>query len=190
MLDNKKINKLGVELMHMLDLGIEDLETINAYLKRAYDMNANVLHSIQKAKVRAEQKGWDYTYWFFDLHETIIIPNYTTEEIPKEFYPDAKETLQMISKRSDIKMHIYTCSWPGEIEKYNAYFKENDIHFDFLFAKNPEVTNEALGFYENKPYFNVLFEDKAGFDPSYWKYVKEYLEENPDPNTDTKQFNI
>lgn len=190
MLANKRINKLADEMMRMLNLDVDDRELVYAYLKRAHNMNANVMYAIEKAKIRAQQKGWSYTYWFFDLHETIIIPNYKAGEIPTEFYPDAKETLQMISKRSDIKMHIYTCSWPAEIEKYNEYFKENDIHFDFLFAKNPEVTNEALGFYENKPYFNVLFEDKAGFDPSYWKYVKEYLEENPDPNTDTKEFNF
>jgi len=187
---NKRISKLTDEMMRMLNLPIEDRETVYAYLKRSHNMNANVMQSIEKAKIRAQQKGWGYTYWFFDIHETIIVPNYEPGNIPKEFYPDAKETLQMISERSDIKMILYTCSWPNEIDQYNKYFKDNDINFDFLHSKNPEVTNEALGFYENKPYFNVLFEDKAGFDPSYWKHIKEYLEQNPDPNTDKKQFNI
>lgn len=187
---NKRLGKLTTEMLSMLNLDPNDADVIYAYLKRAYDMNANILTAIEKAKIKAEHKGWSYTYWFFDIHETIIVPNYEPGNIPKEFYPDAKETLQMISKRSDIKLHLYTCSWPNEVEQYDAYFRENDIYFDFLESNNPEVTNEALGYYDNKPYFNVLAEDKAGFDPSHWKYIKEYLETHPDPNTDQKEYNV
>ena len=58
-------------------------------------------------------------------------------------------------------------------KKYLEYFKSCDIHFDYV-NKNPEVTNAGYGFYDHKPYFNVLFEDKAGFDPfTDWKKVIE-----------------
>jgi len=190
MLANKRILKLTSEMMKMLDLDTSEQETVYAYLKRAHNMNANIMYAIEKANKRRVEKGWPHTYWFFDLHETIIVPNYEPGNIPKEFYPDAKETLQMISKRTDIKLHLYTCSWPNEVEQYDEYFRENDIVFDFLEANNPEVKNEELGYYNNKPYFNVMFEDKAGFDPSYWKFVKEYLEANPDPNTDNKEYSM
>ena len=187
---NNNLIKLSNEMRQMLNLSPSDHDVVYAYLKRAYDMNANIVQAIERAKTRAMEKGWDYTHWFFDIHETIIVPNYEPGKIPTEFYPDAKETLQMISKRSDIKMHLYTCSWPNEVEQYDKYFKENDINFDFLEANNPEVLNNALGFYDYKPYFNVLAEDKAGFDPSHWKYIKEYLIMNPDPNSDKKEVNI
>ena len=47
----------------------------------------------------------------------------------------------------------------------NKSFEENGIHFDYV-NENPEIaTNlEGYGNYDKKPYMNVLFEDKAGFD--------------------------
>lgn len=123
------------------------------------------------------KKGWDKTYWFFDLHSTIIKPNYEYGNIPTEFYPFAKEVLQLISKRDDISMGIYTCSHPHEVEEYIEYFTCNDIHFQFI-NKNPEIktVEGSYGYYKDKPYMNVLFEDKAGFDPDHdWEEVLNYL---------------
>ena len=122
-------------------------------------------------------RGWDKTYWVFDIHGTILKPNYEYGNIPKEFYPFAKETLQMISKMEDVVMILYTCSHPHEIEQYIECFKENDIHFDYV-NENPEIpTNlEGYGNYDKKLYMNVLFEDKAGFDgDTDWGEVKKFL---------------
>ena len=122
-------------------------------------------------------RGWDKTYWVFDIHGTILKPNYEYGNIPKEFYPSAKETLQMISKMEDVVMILYTCSHPHEIEQYLEYFEQNDIHFDYI-NENPEIaTNlEGYGNYDKKPYMNVLFEDKAGFDGDIdWIKVNEFL---------------
>ncbi|MBL3656425.1 hypothetical protein [Fulvivirga sediminis] len=130
-----------------------------------------ITKAIKNAFVHAERKGWDRTYWAFDIHDTIIKPNWSAEEIPTEFYPLAKETLQIITKRKDVVSILYTCSHPHELENYLRFFEENDIFFDYI-NENPEVRSESYGYYENKPYFNVLFEDKAGFDPlEDWKEV-------------------
>ena len=111
-----------------------------------------------------------------------------------EFYPFAKEALQKISKRKDIKMIIWTCSYPQEIEKYLEFFKKNGINFEHI-NSNPGISSNMgnFGYYEQKFYFNVLFEDKAGFDPLRdWKPVldqMEYYEKEkilPDPNWTTK----
>lgn len=112
-----------------------------------------------------KEKGWDKTYWFFDLHSTILKPNYKGGDIPKEFYPHAKQVLQDISKRDDICMIMYTCSHPHEIVEYMEYFKGLGINFQYV-NENPEVKNgeTSYGCYDKKPYMNVLFEDKAGFD--------------------------
>lgn len=175
-----KLYKLAMQASEYL--GIDDVSSLHDYMQIAFNMNSNVLDAINRSFNKAKEKGWDYTYWFFDIHETIIVPNYTPNNIPTEFYPYAKEALQLISKRKDIKMHLYTCSHPHEVEQYDKLFKDNNIDFDFLEADNPEVANNALGFYDYKPYFNVLFEDKAGFTPNQWKYVHQYLIDNPEKN--------
>lgn len=124
-----------------------------------------------------ENRGWDKTYWFFDIHGTILKPNYQYGNIPKEFYPHAKEAMQLISKLDDVCMVLYTCSHPHEIEQYLEFFKENNIHFQYV-NENPEVPTDLNGYgcYDKKPYINVLFEDKAGFNPeTEWLEVLELL---------------
>lgn len=123
------------------------------------------------------QRGWDKTFWFFDIHSTILRPNYKAGNVPKEFYPMAKETLQYLSKLPDVEMIIYTCSHSNEVEEYLQLFEENDIHFKYV-NENPEVVTDLKGYgnYDKKPYMNVLFEDKAGFDAeTEWAEVYELM---------------
>ena len=136
--------------------------------------------AIKNAFEKAKQRNWNRTYWAIDIHETMIKPNWSETTTPTEFYPRAKETLQYISKRKDIVTILYTCSHPHEIEKYLQLLSDNGIDFDHV-NKNPEVKNEKYGFYDKKPYFNVLLEDKAGFDPYQdWDEVYNSLKEQPE----------
>jgi hypothetical protein len=123
-----------------------------------------ITKAIKNCLSQAALKGWNKTYWTFDIHGTILRPTYKTSVLSTEFYPHAKEVLQLLSKRDDIVRIIFTCSYPEEILAYVKYFSEHDIHFNYI-NENPEVCAGAYGHYECKFYFNVLFEDKAGFDP-------------------------
>ena len=138
-----------------------------------------VLKAISNFYKDKKKRNWDRGYFFFDIHGTILKPNYSFGNTPTEFYPYAKETLQLISKMPDIVMCIYTCSHPHEIKEYTKLFEENNIHFKYI-NENPEVETQVDGYgcYDKKPYMNVLFEDKAGFDAeSEWSEVLELMEE-------------
>jgi hypothetical protein len=143
---------------------------------------------------RAFEKRWYETYWAFDLHGTIIKPTYKDPSWPAEYYPDAKKTLQILTKRPDVKMILWTSSFPHEIKQYVSQFEVDEIHFDAI-NQNPGISskNGNFGYYEEKFYFNVLFEDKAGFNPyKEWKQVYDFLiscEASgylPDPHWTTK----
>lgn len=140
----------------------------------------SVIKSIERNHFEYKVKrGWDKTYWFFDIHGTILKPNYVYGNTPKDFYPYAKETLQFISKLPDVCMAIYTCSHPHEIEQYVKLFEDCEIKFEYI-NENPEVPTDINGYgcYDKKPYMNVLFEDKAGFDPlTEWEEVLEFMKE-------------
>ncbi len=123
------------------------------------------------------KRNWDRTFWGFDIHGTILKPNYQYGNTPDEFYPMAKETLQYLSKLPDVVMFLYTCSHPHEIEEYINLFESNGIHFKYV-NENPEIPTDPKGYgnYDKKPYMNVLFEDKAGFDPeTEWSEVYELM---------------
>ncbi len=138
----------------------------------------SVLKAIKKFYDDKEKRGWDKGYFFFDLHGTVLKPNYTYGNTPTEFYKYSIETLQYLTKLPEVEMVIYTCSHPHEIAEYVELFKKNDIQFKYI-NENPEVETQLNGYgcYDKKPYMNVLFEDKAGFDPEVeWKEVLEYLQ--------------
>jgi hypothetical protein len=76
-------------------------------------------------------------------------------------------------------MCLYTCSHPNEIDEYLELFKSSDINFVYV-NENPEVKTQIGGYgcYDKKPYMNVLFEDKASFDPeTEWEEVLIFMKE-------------
>jgi len=141
----------------------------------------------------ASKKQWYETYHGFDVHGVISKPDYRkTEVIGQEFeinyYPFAKETLQFITKnRPDMILFLFTSSYPGEIKKYLDQFEKDGIFFKFV-NENPDIsdTKGSFGCYDKKPYFNSLWEDKAGFNPlTDWEPIYNYFvnsDYKPDPN--------
>lgn len=136
-----------------------------------------IIRAIQNCLNNAEAKHWEKTYWAFDIHGTILNPTFNRDVLSTEFYPFAREVMQLISKQKNIVCILYTCSYPDEIVEYVNFFAAHGIHFDYI-NSNPEVGAGAYGYYEDKFYFNVLFEDKAGFDPqSEWRDVLDLLQQ-------------
>ena len=133
-------------------------------LERLVNVEPSIIKSIRVNHFDAmEKKNWDYTYWFVDIHSTILIPTYEKGNIGDTYYPHAKKVLQLLTLLDSVKLIMYTCSHPEEIDKYVKFFAKDNIRFDFI-NKNPDVNNDAYGNYEEKPYINVLLDDKAGFD--------------------------
>jgi hypothetical protein len=151
-----------------------------------------ILVWIEKMFQHAEEKKWYETYWFIDLHGVISIPDYRKNSKEIIYYPYVKQTLQFITNsRPDIIMILFTSSYPDEIESYINQFNNDGILFKYV-NENPEVSDAkgSFGFYDKKPYYNVLIDDKCGFDPFLdWKPIYEYFinsEYKPDPNWSTK----
>jgi hypothetical protein len=134
-----------------------------------------IIRAIQNCLDNAEAKHWEKVYWAFDIHGTILKPTFQRGVLSTEFYPYALEVMQRISQHKDIVCILYTCSYPEEIIEYVKFFEARGIHFHYV-NNNPEVGAGAYGYYEDKFYFNVLFEDKAGFDAmTDWKDILDLL---------------
>jgi hypothetical protein len=124
-------------------------------------MNTLINNILDNHFSNIKKKEWDYTYWAIDIHKTIVYPDYKVDSVPKKMYPNAEKVLKILTERDDIKLILYTCSHPNEIEEYLKHFKSLGIKFDYV--NKSGIENDALGDYSKKIYFNVLLEDKAGF---------------------------
>ena len=138
----------------------------------------NIVKAFDNAFKRAKEKNWDYIYVLVDVHGTIFTPSYLKEE-KYEFYPYAKEALQLLSKDPNIKLILWTSSTNQAALDYGVVFNRNKIYFDYLNC-NPEVERqptdpETLDL-SSKYYFNIGIDDKFGFEPETdWKIIYEYL---------------
>jgi len=139
----------------------------------------NILKPIFKAYQKAELRNWDTIYWAIDLHDTVIKPSYDND-VDGEFYPYAKEVLRMLSNKKHIKLILYSCSYDEPMRIFIEEMKQEGIIFDF-FNENPEAKDTTYGTYEKKLYFNIILEDKAGFEPEKdWEVIYNYLSRNID----------
>lgn len=109
-----------------------------------------------------EKRGWDKLYWAVDIHDTILYADYNNNE-PLRFAPYAKEVLQYLTNSNKAYLILYTCSYEDEIQRYLDFFKFHNIIFDDV-NENNDVKNNLLGCFDKKLYFNILLENKAGFD--------------------------
>ncbi len=119
---------------------------------------------IERSFKVSKARGHNKMYIAVDIHETMVTSNYIKGNISTEFYKGAKETLQYLSKRKDVVLIMFTCSYQEEIEKYLEYFEFCGIDFKYC-NENPEVKtgDDNHGNYDKKFYFNILLDDKAGF---------------------------
>lgn len=138
--------------------------------------------AIQNAYKKAKERGWDKIYWAIDIHETILKPSYDENSIGG-FYPDAIYALKDI------------CMYPESvIILWSSMTKESlEEHRDLIFDKvggwpkvylneNPEVGETRYANFDQKMYFNLLLDDKAGFNAeSDWYWVREGLRRHRQP---------
>lgn len=108
-----------------------------------------------------EKNGYENLYFMIDVHNTILVPSFGKEE-NFIFYDFAKEVLQVLSKRSDIKLIMWTSTYQDKIDLYLNKFEEEGIHFDYV-NSNPEMKNTSFGCFDSKFYFDVVIDDKCGF---------------------------
>lgn len=123
----------------------------------------SITTAFEKAYNKMELVGWDHIYVFIDVHDTIFKSTYNGDQKEYEYYFNAKCALQMLSKRKDIILGLSTCSYPDQIGRLLDKLSDDGIEFT-LVNENPMEKNTKYACFDKKPYFNVLIEDKAGFE--------------------------
>jgi hypothetical protein len=173
--------------MHQIDQILAILNSDNVYsskenmeaaFKEIYNIastyqNRFVTHFIN-AFEKVKKKKWDKIYVGVDIHETCLEPTWS-EELSKDYYPFAKESLQMMSKNKDFCLILWTSSLPEGIQKYLEAFEKDGIHFEYV-NKNPECEDTVYADFKAKLYFAIGLDDKFAFLPKKdWEPIFNFL---------------
>ena len=131
----------------------------------------NVFNIANAFRQKVERK-WHTLYVMVDAHGTIIKPYHDK----LAFYEGAIEVLRWFSDRSDIKLILWTSSHQEEIQDLFTTLWGHGIEIDFV-NKNPLEKNSKLACFDKKFYFNIILDDKAGFEPEIdWITIKSELQ--------------
>ncbi len=130
----------------------------------------NIFNIENTFKLKAERK-WDTVYVVVDFHGTMIKPFHDKFV----FYSGAVEVLRWFTWRKDVKLILWTSSHMKEIADFCFFADQQGIRFDFVNG-NPSEANTVRANFDKKFYFNILLDDKAGFDPETdWGKVRDTL---------------
>ena len=137
----------------------------------------NIEKSYDGAFKRMKDRNWEKIYVLVDIHDTILKACYHNEET-HEWFPYAKEALDIMSHAEQISLILWSSTHKEIIDEYIEFFKKNGIKFDFVNI-NTETTNTDLSCFDEKTYFNVGIDDKFGFDAEKdWEILYDYLVES------------
>ena len=132
-------------------------------------MNVFNLERVFKQK---KERGWKTIYVAIDLHGTVIKPYHHCIE----FYTGSVEVLKWFNSREDFRVILWTSSYEEEMQKFYKECEKHGIKFDMINSNLLERDSDRA-FFGDKFYFNILLDDKAGFEPETdWELIKAELQ--------------
>jgi hypothetical protein len=136
-----------------------------------------ISNAIRSAFRKMKERGWTTMYWAIDVHDTILPGKYASDQ-EYEPYAGCVEVLKWLSDNPCMRIIIFTSSSLADYEKLKEWMlNRHGIRFDYL-NENPECPNTDYADFSGKFYFNVLIDDKAGFDPATgWREISRTLME-------------
>jgi hypothetical protein len=127
--------------------------------------------NIENAFKLKKERNWKTIYVAVDAHGVLIKPYHDCIE----FYPVAIEVMKWFSDRGDFKIILWSSSYHKENFELVFQLATNGVVIDFV-NENPAEQNSAKACFDKKFYFNILLDDKAGFDPlTDWALIKQEL---------------
>lgn len=137
-----------------------------------------LVDAIDRAYQVMRERNWDTIYWAIDLHGVCLKSNY--EQGGYAWINDlVLPGLREIAKRPESRIILWSSAHPEEHEDIVDFFSIRHGIPIHGFNDNRYVGNTKTGCFDEKFYFSVLLDDKAGFDAQDdWWMITQYLKNN------------
>jgi hypothetical protein len=132
-----------------------------------------IVKAVDRAYRVMHERGYNRVYWAIDLHGVCLHSNYETGGYAW-INEDAPRVLKLISDRPESVIILWSSVHDREKSDIMQFFGKHGIAVHGINA-NPYEGNDVVCV-EEKFYFSILLDDKAGFDPKTdWKSIEDYL---------------
>lgn len=132
---------------------------------------------IERSYKRFRQKGYPNWYWAIDVHDVIFVGDYKVD-CELRWIRDAKRALKIIAMIPEIKVILYTSTRRDKTQEIiDKIFLETGLTIHGV-NENPDFQTDPGGLceFDKKFCFDVLLDDKAGFDGANdWEPIIETL---------------
>lgn len=134
----------------------------------------SIIKAVDRAYRTMKERNWDTVYWAIDLHGVCLESNYEQGGY-RWINQSALRVLRQISKYEETAIILWSSVHVEEQRDIIEFFNEHGITVDG-FNANPFEANTKVSSFDQKFYFSILLDDKAGFDPSVdWTEIGIYL---------------
>lgn len=124
------------------------------------NLTKHIAETFRKKKTR----GWPKVFISIDLHGVVLTPTYKRFNEGAELYPGASEVLYNWTKREDVCLILWSSSHDDSIGNIRErLFLNHGIVFDYV-CENPEQPTNELCDFDKKFYFDIVLDDKGGFE--------------------------
>lgn len=135
----------------------------------------DIIKAIQIAQKKQVERKYESLYWCIDVHGVILTPTYELNNSGATYYPYCLKTLKILSDLPDQKIILWSSSYMQQLNIVRRNLEDEDIDIDFL-NSNPDYTMTEICDFSQKFYFDILLDDKAGFEAgSDWEEIYNYL---------------
>jgi len=139
------------------------------------NVSAAILRAFRK-KWEGGWEKWPRMFWAIDLHGVILNSTYKKDFKSQVINPVCLRVLKRLSSSKKQCIILFTASQPGYLSDVLEWFESLGVNVDYV-NNNPEAPSNQLCDTASKFYFDILFDDKAGFDmDTDWMEVERTLE--------------
>lgn len=137
----------------------------------------SIRSAIERSCKKRVERGWDRTYWCIDLHGVVLPRTYSKKQTYEELPSGAYEVLTWLSQRPDHCIIVWSSTHQDDMADAVRFLKEYGVNVDYV-NDNPECDSTFLSDFGRKFYFDILLDDKAGFDmDTDWYEVRDAIAE-------------
>ena len=133
------------------------------------------IFNLERCFEEKKKRGWTRIYVCIDVHDVILEGKYNRFNEGAEYFPNALNVLRRWTEKKEICLILWSSSHNDAISKVYDNLAKEGVHFDYI-NSNPECPNTHLCDFGKKFYFNILLDDKAGFEgKTDWFLIEKEL---------------